>query len=171
MPLGTEVGLGLRNIVFDVDPVTPRKKAHPPQRNFGSCLFWPNGWMDEDTAWYGSRPRPRPHCTIRGPSSRERGTAAPFFCPCLLWPRSPISATAELLYTRSPRNRRRVVYLWRLFSVGKSAVLAVYCCVIVQVDCATGCASVRSVKSPCMYDVQSSMKQLGHCLCRSVCFY
>jgi len=34
-----------------------------------------------------------------GPSSRERGTAAPppLFAPCLLWPRSPISATAELL--------------------------------------------------------------------------
>jgi len=31
MPLGrpTEVGLGLRNIVFDVDPATPRKRAHP----------------------------------------------------------------------------------------------------------------------------------------------
>jgi len=30
MPLGTEVGLGLRNIVFDVDPATPRNRAHPP---------------------------------------------------------------------------------------------------------------------------------------------
>ena len=54
--------------------------------------------MDEDAAWYGSRPRPRPHCTRRGLSSRERGTAQPpLFGPCLLWPRSPISATAELL--------------------------------------------------------------------------
>ena len=32
-----------------------------------------------------------------GSSSRERGTAAPLFGPCLLWPSSPISATAELL--------------------------------------------------------------------------
>ena len=30
MPLGTEVGLGLRDIVFDVDPANPRKRAHPP---------------------------------------------------------------------------------------------------------------------------------------------
>jgi len=38
------------------------------------------GWMNyEDAAWYGSRPRPRPHCTRRGPSSRERATAAPLF--------------------------------------------------------------------------------------------
>ena len=35
--------------------------------------------MDEDAAWYGNRPQPRPHCTRRGPSSRERGTAAPLF--------------------------------------------------------------------------------------------
>ena len=30
MPLGTEVDLGLRDIVFDVDPATPRKRAHEP---------------------------------------------------------------------------------------------------------------------------------------------
>jgi len=30
MPLGTEVGLGLRNIVFDVDPATPRKGTPIP---------------------------------------------------------------------------------------------------------------------------------------------
>ena len=36
MPLGTEVGLGLRDIVFDVHPATPEKKAHPHLPN-----FWP----------------------------------------------------------------------------------------------------------------------------------
>ena len=79
MPLGTEVDLGIRDIVFDVDPATPRKRAHPPHPIFGRCLLWPNGWMDEDAAWYGRRPRPRPHCSRPGPSSRERGTAAPLF--------------------------------------------------------------------------------------------
>jgi len=80
MPVGTEVGLCLHDIVFDVDPVvTPRKRAHPRHPIFGSCLLWPNGWMDEDAAWYRSRPGPRPQCTRRGPSSRERGTAAPSF--------------------------------------------------------------------------------------------
>ena len=45
MSLGTEVGLGLHNIVFDVDPATPRKKGHthPTQ-------FWPMSivakWLD-----------------------------------------------------------------------------------------------------------------------------
>jgi len=101
MPLGSVVGLGLRHIVFDVDPATARKKAHPPHSIFGPCLLWPNGWMDEDVAWYGSRPCHWPRCTRGGPSSRERGTAAhhlfAVFGPCLLWPRSPIFATAELL--------------------------------------------------------------------------
>ena len=41
MPLGTEVSLGLRDTVFDVDPATPRKGAHPHPPNFGPCLLWP----------------------------------------------------------------------------------------------------------------------------------
>ena len=71
--------------------------------NFWPMSIWPNDLMDEDATWYGSRPRPRPHCrglSNRIPALRERGTATPpyLFGPCLLWPRSPISATAELLY-------------------------------------------------------------------------
>jgi len=50
MTLGTEVGLGLRDIVLDGVP-----------------------------------------------APRKRGTAPPLFGPCQLWPRLPISATAELL--------------------------------------------------------------------------
>ena len=48
MPLGTEVGLGLRDIEFDVidvDPGTPRKKGTPTPPN-----FWPMSivakWLD-----------------------------------------------------------------------------------------------------------------------------
>jgi len=54
--------------------------------------------MDEDATWYGSRHRRRPYCIRRFPALRERGTAPPLLGPCLLWPRSPISATTELLY-------------------------------------------------------------------------
>ena len=57
----------------------PEKMAHSPHPIFGPCLLWPNGWMDENADWYESRPRPRPHCTRRGPSSREMGTAVPLF--------------------------------------------------------------------------------------------
>jgi len=100
MPLGTEVSLGLRDIVFDVDPATLRKKGTPTPSNFWPMsILWPNGWTDEDATWYGNRPRPRPHCVRRGSQLPRKGhsSAPPLFGPCLLWPRSPISATAELL--------------------------------------------------------------------------
>ena len=78
MSLGMEVGLGPGDVVFDGDPAPPRKEGHSPHPIFGPCLLWPNGWMDEDATWYGSRPRPRPHCVRRGPAPppRERGAAA-----------------------------------------------------------------------------------------------
>jgi len=48
--------------------------------------------------------RPRPHYVRWVPSGDPAPTAAPTFGPCLLWPnakRSPISATAELLFSVS----------------------------------------------------------------------
>ena len=69
----------------------PLNGARPPV--FGSCVLWPNGWMDEDATWYGSRPRPRPHCIRRGSSCPRKGHSSfPLFCLCVLWPRSPVSA-------------------------------------------------------------------------------
>jgi len=84
MLLGMEVGLGPGDFMLDGDRA-PYPKTEPPI--FGPRLLWPKGCMDQDAT-----------CIRRGPSSRERGTAAPpLFGPCLLWSRSPISATAELL--------------------------------------------------------------------------
>jgi len=41
------------------------------------------------------------HIVLDGfPALRERRTASFLLDPCLLWPRSPISATAELLLTQ-----------------------------------------------------------------------
>jgi len=73
MPLVTEVDFGPGDVVLDAVPAPHRPLV------FGPCLLWLNGWMDEDTTWYRSRPRPRPHCVRRGLSSipRERSTAAP----------------------------------------------------------------------------------------------
>ena len=31
-------------------------------------ILWPNGWMDQDETWRGSRPRPWSHCGRWGPS-------------------------------------------------------------------------------------------------------
>ena len=91
--LGTEVGLDLCDIVFDVDPATPRKKAHPPQPIFGPCLLWPNGWMDEDAAWYGSRPGPI-HIVLDGGSAPAKGTQQ----PASFRPMSIVATVAHISY-------------------------------------------------------------------------
>jgi len=43
MPLGTEVGLGLGDIVFDGDPDLHHGKGYSSSPVFGRCLLWPNG--------------------------------------------------------------------------------------------------------------------------------
>ena len=47
MPLGMEVGLGLRDIVFDVDPANPRKKGTPTPTQFLAHVYCGQmaGWM------------------------------------------------------------------------------------------------------------------------------
>ena len=87
------------------------KGARTAPQFFVQCPLWPNDRMDEDATCYGSRPRPRPHCIRRGPSSaRQAHSSPPSFRSISivghLWQRSPISATAELLYKRSPKKRR-----------------------------------------------------------------
>ena len=46
MPLGTDVDLGPRDIVFDVDPVTPEERAYPPPSNFWLMSVVAK-WLDE----------------------------------------------------------------------------------------------------------------------------
>ena len=83
-PFGMEVSLSLGNIVLDGDPAPrPPKKGAQQSPISGPCLLWPNGWVDQDATWYGSRPRSRSHCTRRRailrtpPVTRKRSTAAP----------------------------------------------------------------------------------------------
>jgi len=77
----------------------PQKKGTSPPY-FWPMFIVPNGWMDQDATWYRGKPRPRRCCVRRGPSSPARGAQQPpLFGPCVLWPRSPILATAELLFT------------------------------------------------------------------------
>jgi len=77
MPLGMEVDLGPGDFVFNGDPARPIKMGTPTAPICGSCLLWPNGWMDEGATWYGSRPRPRPHCIRRGSSNPRKGHSSP----------------------------------------------------------------------------------------------
>ena len=87
-------------------PSSPTK-GHRPQFLAHACccnvgVLWPNGWMDQGVTWHGGRPRPKPHCVIWGSSSAlpQKGAQQPptFRSTSIVAKRSPISATAELLF-------------------------------------------------------------------------
>jgi len=67
MTIGMELGLGTDHIVLDGDTARLSKGTQPPI--FNPFLLRPNCWMHQDAIWYGSRPRPRPHCIRWEPSS------------------------------------------------------------------------------------------------------
>jgi len=94
MPLGMEVDRDLRDIVFNVDPATPRKKGIPTATQFLAHVYSGQmaGWM--------MTPRGtevdlgRGHVVLDGvPAPAKGAQQPPILGPCLLWPRSPISAT------------------------------------------------------------------------------
>ena len=98
MALGTEMGLGSAQRRCDRwGPSSPSLEgARPPV--FGPCLFWPNGWVDDDVTWYGKRPQPRPHWPhyVRwGPSSPPAKGAQQ---PPSFRPMSIVASVAHLSY-------------------------------------------------------------------------
>ena len=97
-----EVGLGLCDFVLDGDPAPPRKKAHPTQFSAHVYCGQTAGWMK---TLLGTEVDLRPgHIVLDGDSAPlpQKGLSSPLvFGPCLLWPRSPISAAAELLFCRA----------------------------------------------------------------------
>ena len=70
MPLGTASAYATLCSMWTQLP--PERKGTPTATQFLAHVY-----CGQIPAWYGSRSRPRPHCTRRGPSSRERGIAAP----------------------------------------------------------------------------------------------
>jgi len=68
--------------------------VHSGGSRWNLALLWPKGSMDEDATWYGIRPRRRPHCIRRVPSTPRKGhSTTPSFRPM------PIVATvAHLSY-------------------------------------------------------------------------
>jgi len=80
-------------------PSFPSLKGYSPQFLSNVRCGQTTGWMKTPL---GTEVDLGPgHIVLDGvPALRERGTAAPLhlFGPCLLWSRSPISATAELLF-------------------------------------------------------------------------
>jgi len=108
MPLGTEVNLGPVDVVLDGVTAPSPKRSAAPSFLFMSC-GQTAGWMKA------------PLCmeVDIGPDhivldrdlahSRKGHSNPPLLGPCLLWPRSPISATAELLlYIVSASNGMNV---------------------------------------------------------------
>ena len=56
---------------------------------------WPNGWMDGDATWYGSRSPRRPHCIRRVPSCTRKMHSSPH--PSFR-PMSIVATVAHLSY-------------------------------------------------------------------------
>ena len=80
--------------------------------------------MDEDATWYGSNLRGG-HIVLGGfPALCEMGIAPPpLLGPCLLRPRSPISATAELLLIHCTSQ---ICFLLAMYFVSSTAFCAFY---------------------------------------------
>jgi len=51
-----ELGLDPGDFVLDGDPRYPAPKGERRPQIFGSCLLWPNSWMNEAGTWHGGRP-------------------------------------------------------------------------------------------------------------------
>jgi len=100
MPLGMEVGFGPCDFVFDGDPApAPEKKAQPTQFLAHVYCGQTAGWMKTPL---GTDVDLGPgHIVSDGvPAPPRKGhSSPPLFGPCLLWPRSPISATAKLVFS------------------------------------------------------------------------
>jgi len=93
MPLGTEVNLGPVDVMLG-GVAAPPKRGTAPQ--FSAHIYC--GWMKMPL---GTEVDLGPgYIVLTGTQlpSRKGHTSSPLFRPCLLWPRPPISATAELLF-------------------------------------------------------------------------
>ena len=115
MPLGTEVDLSLRDIVFEVDPATPEKgHTHPIQFLAHVYCGQMAGWMKIDLG--------PGHIVLDGVPTPAKGAQQPppIFGPCLLWQRSPISATAELLLQQGWLGKRLTAVSVFISSIGLS---------------------------------------------------
>jgi len=102
MPLGTEVGRGPGDVVLEL----------PSQK--GGTLFSVHVYCGQTAGWLktplgtevdlGSG-----HIVLAGDpanSPAKRARSPPRFGPCLLWPRSAVSATTELIFTRTRQEMR-----------------------------------------------------------------
>jgi len=109
MPLGTKVGLSLGDTVLDGDPAPSPLKGHTPTK-FLSHVYCGQtaGWMKTPL---GTEVDLGPgHSVLAGDQAAPAKGAQqpPLLGPRLLWPRSPTSVTAELLYCLFKKLHRNV---------------------------------------------------------------
>jgi len=82
----------------------PTPKGAEPHPIFGPRLLWPNGCMDQDGTWFGSRSRPTRHCVRCGPSyPQKKGHThhiqflAHVYCGHMAeWMKTPLGTEADL---------------------------------------------------------------------------
>jgi len=93
MPLGTQVCLGLRNIVLDRDPAPSLLKRHSPSSQFSANVRCgqTSGWTKmplgmEVGLGTGDFMFDRELETQLYPSEKRHTQLHPIFGPCLLWP-------------------------------------------------------------------------------------
>jgi len=114
MKLGTKVGLGHVHIVLDGDPSPSPPKGHNPQFSAHICCGQMAGWISMPLSMQvGLGPSDIVLDGDPAPLPNKGTEPPPIFGPCLLWPRSPISPTAELLliFGRSFVKRFDLCYL------------------------------------------------------------
>jgi len=103
------VGLGPGNFVLGGYP------APPPHKGVGSPQFSAHVRCGQTAGWIkmplGMQVGLGPSDIVLdgdpAPPLRKRDRAPANFSQCLLWPRSPISATAELLFTKKQTTKKR----------------------------------------------------------------
>jgi len=99
MPLGSEVNIGPGDV--ELDGVAAAPKRGSPQFSLPDYCGQTAPWMKTPLGTevgFGLG-----HLLEGNAAPHERATAAlpPFFGPCLLWPRSPVSATAYVFFSLS----------------------------------------------------------------------
>jgi len=105
-------------------PSYPQKKEHTHPTQFLARVYCGQraGWMK--TPLCTEVDLGPGHIVLDGVPDPTKGhSSPPIFGPCLLWPRSPISATAELLLKIFPKG---IVFLQKAFFSIKSPTTSVF---------------------------------------------
>jgi len=98
MPLGMEVGLDPGDVVLDGDPAPPKRGT---ALQFSAHVYCVQTAGSMKTPLFTEVDLGPGHIVLdEDPAPPAKGAQQPaLFGPCLLWPRSPISATAKLLFS------------------------------------------------------------------------